>query len=287
MIFHILIDDREHHIRTQLGITNENKEVTYKDILIKQSHLSLGDFVIMCDENVIALIERKTIADYAASIKDGRHKNKLKILLAANNSSIAANEESISANVDIFYIIEGDLYNGEIINGIPQTTIISSVTNLMTRDKIFVINTANIESTINRLIELVNSYKKHYGETKGGVELDHFKEIQYKKNTPEIVQDILLSIPFITIKNIRRFYTYSIHELCILEELVLHKKTKDFLNDCKHKESKSFQRLLNKIPRISLKKAKEISTQCSILDLDLLPQNIKEILTYKLPAIIY
>ena len=37
-------------------------------------NLTLGDIILKYDNNIILLIERKTAADLAASIRDGRHK---------------------------------------------------------------------------------------------------------------------------------------------------------------------------------------------------------------------
>ena len=47
---------------------------SYKNITIEKENLPIGDIIIYSDEGEeIAIIERKTLADLAASIRDGRY----------------------------------------------------------------------------------------------------------------------------------------------------------------------------------------------------------------------
>ena len=94
----IKIDYREKdliHICNYLLNTNVN----YKDLKISQENLPLGD-VILTDENQkdLIIIERKSIKDLTASIKDGRYEEQSYRLNGIN-----------FPNHDIIYLIEGDI----------------------------------------------------------------------------------------------------------------------------------------------------------------------------------
>lgn len=66
----LLIDNREsikHNFNSELNIHFKN--------------LDLGDYILKYKEKVIFIIERKTIEDYTASIKDGRYREqKLRLI---------------------------------------------------------------------------------------------------------------------------------------------------------------------------------------------------------------
>jgi ERCC4-type nuclease len=76
-----------------------NTNVIYKDLKISQENLPLGD-VILTDENQkdLIIIERKSIKDLTASIKDGRYEEQSYRLNGIN-----------FPNHDIIYLIEGDI----------------------------------------------------------------------------------------------------------------------------------------------------------------------------------
>lgn len=57
----------------------DNRETKAKQYFEKHEYtnarnLELGDFVFKYNEDIVCLIERKTISDLLASIKDGRYK---------------------------------------------------------------------------------------------------------------------------------------------------------------------------------------------------------------------
>jgi ERCC4-type nuclease len=93
----IKVDYRETDLLAKLNalLSSSKRE----NITIVQENLPLGD-IIICDDtgNEKVIIERKTIADLAASIRDGRYKEQ----------SFRLNECSM-ANHNIFYLIEGNL----------------------------------------------------------------------------------------------------------------------------------------------------------------------------------
>jgi len=95
---YIVVDHREHRIYEKLESlhTLESKP----DIKIEKAVLPLGDFIIRSDDGIDRiLIERKTLADLVASIKDGRYEEQSHRL--KNASGIPSH--------NIIYLIEGFL----------------------------------------------------------------------------------------------------------------------------------------------------------------------------------
>ena len=92
----LVIDIRESSL-----IENVDKLLKYdssfKDILIEKKSLDLGDIIIKNDEDKeILIIERKTISDLIASIKDGRYSEQSYRLNGVEHE-----------NHNILYLIEG------------------------------------------------------------------------------------------------------------------------------------------------------------------------------------
>ena len=94
----IKIDTREQDLLTKCQTTIEAIP-KFKDIQIISQTLPLGDIIINDGTNDSIIIERKTLTDLAASIKDGRYEEqsyRLKGLWHHNHN--------------IIYLIEGDMY---------------------------------------------------------------------------------------------------------------------------------------------------------------------------------
>lgn len=90
------------------------------------------------DSVILEIFERKTLADYAASFKDGRHANKEKLL----------NMRSVTG-CNVYYIVEGPcLAPTDKIGGIKYSSIEASMFNMMSNLGIFVIRTDSAEDTI-------------------------------------------------------------------------------------------------------------------------------------------
>ena len=94
----IKIDIREKKLIPLLKALN--RDYNY-NLEIIEERLDLGD-IIVCDKdnNELLIIERKTLSDLAASIRDGRYMEQ----------SFRLNKEEIH-NHNIIYLIEGDMYN--------------------------------------------------------------------------------------------------------------------------------------------------------------------------------
>ena len=93
----IKIDTREHELIKKCELLLVAVPV-FKDLKIVVQQLPLGDIVISDNQNDNIIVERKTLSDLAASIKDGRYEEQSYRLngLPLNNHNIV-------------YLIEGDL----------------------------------------------------------------------------------------------------------------------------------------------------------------------------------
>ena len=126
------VDNREHKA---LEILQMPEAVT--------EQLSLGDFqIVNADGSEAFIIERKTIADLAASVKDGRYKEQ-KLRLKEH--------KRISPCTQILYIIEGRLPVDEetVTYGLSSKAMYTFMYNSMFRDGIHVINTQSLLHTCN------------------------------------------------------------------------------------------------------------------------------------------
>ena len=129
----IIIDNRENEIIKLLEKDNFN--------FIK-SNLELGDIQFKHDDNIIYIIERKTVNDLGASIKDGRYKEQ-KIRLLSNN------------NNNIYYIIEGNINYCETLS---TKAILGSIINMIFRDNIKIIYSKDVKQTLDIILQIKNKY---------------------------------------------------------------------------------------------------------------------------------
>jgi ERCC4-type nuclease len=109
--------------------------------------LTVGDYAVLNGDEICAVIERKTLEDYAASFKDGRHQNKEKMLEVGRATPTCT----------VFYIVEGPMWppEGRFFGGIPFKHIQASIDHLAVRDNIHVIYTRDAQATAARLLTLV------------------------------------------------------------------------------------------------------------------------------------
>ena len=130
----LIIDNRERQLADLLT-----------DMVYTKKNLELGDLVWEHEDRSVLVCERKTWADLAASIKDGRFRNQKKRLLETYNPQKLA------------YIIEGtgDFSDSDVvmINGITKKTLLSCVYNTTLRDNIRVFRTGSLVETV----ELIRS----------------------------------------------------------------------------------------------------------------------------------
>jgi ERCC4-type nuclease len=128
----LIVDVRERHLIEEF---EEKPEVRVLD---------LGDIVVDVDGVSAWTIERKTLEDLAASIKDGRHREQKGRLMSTNGTMGV-----------IAYLIEGfpKPYQ-QYINGIRVETLESAIANTIVRDRILVFRTPNIRESVKFLRQL-------------------------------------------------------------------------------------------------------------------------------------
>ena len=142
----IIIDNRENSL---IKLLEENKEIFIK------KNLEIGDIQFIENDKLIYIVERKTINDLGASIKDGRYKEQ-KMRLLSNHSD------------NIYYIIEGNIDDCNTLN---RKALLGSIINMSFRDNIKVISSNNIKDTYDIILQI----RRKYNEGK-------FKEIESSKD---------------------------------------------------------------------------------------------------------
>lgn len=111
--------------------------------------ITTGDYVVMSPTNaILAVIERKSLQDFAASLKDGRHSNKDKLVALRNRT-----------NCRIIFIIEGPLDPGpnDYFGNIAYRNIESAIFHLMVRDGVTVLKTKDDLDTAKTLMRFMAS----------------------------------------------------------------------------------------------------------------------------------
>lgn len=215
----IEIDNREPSIIKEYFNSIDNKKV-----ITKLKNLEQGDFIIKdSNENILLIIERKTISDLLSSVKDSRY--------------IEQSERYLELDIPsskIYYLIEGD-YEKFDKTSIEFKTIYSCIFSLSYKKEfslLFTNNTFNtiviIEQFLIRLLE--NKLSSNY------------KVNLVKKNsiTPENINTYMLNlvpgIGFKTAESILENYNNSIEKL--INELKINENCLDNLKVNSKKISK-------------------------------------------------
>lgn len=143
----IKIDSRENKLKNRLIDSIHNVSKTLE---VKCDNLHCGDFIIEIDNHPLIVIERKSIADLVASIKDGRYKVQKNKMCASFSKHL------------IMYIIEGQLDYSQsdkpsdiMIEGMDKYSVVSSIVNTQIRDGVKVVNTKDVNDTHDFLLSLI------------------------------------------------------------------------------------------------------------------------------------
>lgn len=143
MEYELVVDSREHNFVNNSCLINHIS-----------GSLDIGDFIIKekKTENIVCLIERKKIEDYASSILDMRNKNQL----------LRINEfKKTNENCLIIYVIEGILDDTKKFYGkIKSEDVYSSICNKIVRDRIFIFQTENVNGTIKFINKIYEKFNK-------------------------------------------------------------------------------------------------------------------------------
>jgi len=165
-------------------------------IKIVNENLPLGD-IIICDNegNEKIIVERKSLSDLAASIRDGRYKEQ----------SFRLNQCSLH-NHHIYYLVEGDLRYYRPFKGLPDKKALLSAMISINYFKGFSLQrTINLEETAEWIIHLATKLEKESDTIpyyNGGAECTNVntnyanvvgKRIKKDNITPENIGEIMLS----------------------------------------------------------------------------------------------
>lgn len=138
MDFSCHVDHREHSLVSLLRHTDMASSVVVRT-------LEVGDVSLWLGDRCIALMERKTLADLAASIKDGRYKTQ--------HGRLRGMRE---CGTPVFYIIEGHLDYGDqddqSMYGMPKRSLTSFMINTVMRDDFKLVCTNGVHDTAKFLV---------------------------------------------------------------------------------------------------------------------------------------
>lgn len=172
--FELIVDSREERLINALRSDYLKKECGHIIFDIKQ--LDVGDIVFQYNGQVVCLIERKTLEDYAASITDKRSKNQ----------SIRISQlKKDNPEIIIIYLIEGHHLNKDhkFRNGITRDVLYSSIINRVVRDKFIIYHTADIYDTSLFVSKMYNKLPEQLDEIHHVTDerIDYLKTIKLAK----------------------------------------------------------------------------------------------------------
>jgi ERCC4-type nuclease len=136
----LIVDDRERSI------------IPYLHTEYKVERITIGDYVIVLNGIIVAIIERKTLADLSASLRDGRMENNNKLLEARKKTGCK-----------IIYLIEGNPFSAPSRKycRVPFKNLQAKLDSLQFKHNMSVVWTKNEVGTADRLATLVRYFDKH------------------------------------------------------------------------------------------------------------------------------
>lgn len=187
MEYTLIIDYRENSLKKYFEELDFSKDKNLKNVQLKIENLDLGDIIIKKGNEIILIIERKTLQDLYSSINDGRYKEQ-KIRLMNNfecNQIVYMIEDC-----DVKYIKQKFKNFDSIING--------AIINCIFRDSIKIIKTKNINESIiyiKTLLKKVQNNLDFFVKTKNNckeeiVNHENLKIIEIKTNSNSYVENV-------------------------------------------------------------------------------------------------
>lgn len=148
---HVIIDHREQSLKEYF-----NSQHVQTSFPIAYENLEYADVNIYINGDLFLVIERKTLADLAASIKDGRYKKqKLNLLSKLRREQI-------------LYLIEGPFdytdTSAVSMGGISKKILLSSMINTLIRDNIKVLTTKDVNDTIQCILSICSRIHEDPGK---------------------------------------------------------------------------------------------------------------------------
>jgi ERCC4-type nuclease len=173
----IIIDSRENKLIELF----QNNNISF----IKKQ-LEIGDIILQQDDKIFLLIERKTIPDLIASIKDGRYKEQKTRILSKINVE------------NVLYLIEGRVDNIKF----DEKIIFGSITNMIFRDNIKLINTGNLQQSFDLILNLKKKFIEGTFQSKENLNYNDTIKLNKKDNITNNIFNIqvLANIPGVSFK---------------------------------------------------------------------------------------
>lgn len=195
---HIKIDCREQELLKKCLAFAELRNVLSDQIKITSESLPLGDIIIYDENNVEqAIFERKSLADLASSIRDGRYKEQ----------SFRLNACSLH-NHNIYYLVEGDLrFYKPYKSSIDQNALMSAMVSVSFFKGFSVYRTMNANETAEFILQFalkLMKEKKPSFYIAPPVEEPVYSAMLTKRTkkenvTPQNIGELMLSqIPFVS-----------------------------------------------------------------------------------------
>ena len=138
-----------------MDVTVDNREIGLikaldQSIGCKVEQLNLGDVVFADKSGTQVVVERKTLADLEASIKDGRYKDQVNRLLACP-----------VPNRKIVFLIEGDLASYKSFGrGFQNKSLLSAMTSLWYRHGFTVLRTLSITESADWVVNTASKISR-------------------------------------------------------------------------------------------------------------------------------
>lgn len=138
----IIIDFREQELYDNIQNIVLSSSIHFAFDIVKDN-LNIGDIVVKKDDDeIICIIERKTLTDLMASIKDGRY----------TEQSFRLSNASNVPNHNIIYLIEGNI--NSIVNPIEKKTIYTSLTSINLFKGFSLTRTQNVKESADYLLSM-------------------------------------------------------------------------------------------------------------------------------------
>jgi ERCC4-type nuclease len=136
----LLVDDRERVVVPHLGALKERMKVT---------RLLRGDYSLVRGGEVLAVIERKSLKDYGASIRDHRMENKYGLVEVKEACRVC----------QVYFLIEGPAFPkpDTEYGGVVWENIESSIFHLMTQFGVQIMRSRDEEDSARMLMKLLKS----------------------------------------------------------------------------------------------------------------------------------
>lgn len=151
-IIRLYVDNRERKVIPSIASIFDTRGLLY-DL----KNLTRGDYALIVNGRIVALFERKTWQDLAATIRDKKRHDNLAGLV----------EFGVAQGARVYYIIEGDeAAAGAIIGGLPMSTLRSHVFRAMQRWGIGLMRTTSPSDTALTLADFISAITKLYDDDK-------------------------------------------------------------------------------------------------------------------------